>query len=100
MRRSTIKQVFLAHWEIFVLIIFSIILSYPLFLFQKIPFPGDLLVGSYFPWFDYYKVPVHNPLISDVFSQFYLWKKITIESYLLGQWPLWNPYSFTGTPLL
>lgn len=73
---------------------------YKMFIFGRIPFPGDLLVVSYSPWLDYYKFPVHNPLISDVFSQFFLWKQLAIEAFKNWQWPLWNPYSFTGTPLL
>lgn len=85
------------------LIILLIIITgvyYKFFIFGKIPFPGDLLVASYSPWFDYYKIPVQNPLISDVFSQFFLWKYLAIESFKNLEWPLWNPYSFTGTPLL
>lgn len=82
------------------LIIFVTALYYKFFLFQQIPFPGDLLIGSYFPWLDYYKMPVKNPLISDVFSQFILWKYLAIESIRILEWPLWNPYSFTGNPLL
>ncbi len=73
---------------------------YKLFFFGKIPFPGDLLIVSYSPWLDYYKFPVQNPLISDVFSQFFLWKYLSLESFKNWQWPLWNPYSFMGTPLL
>lgn len=73
---------------------------YKLFLFGKIPFPGDLLIVSYSPWLDYYKFPVQNPLISDAFSQFFLWKYQAIDSFKHLAWPLWNPYSFTGTPLL
>lgn len=73
---------------------------YKLFLFVGIPFPADLLVGSYLPWLDYYRIPVQNPLISDVFSQFFLWKYLSIDAFKNLQWPLWNPYSFTGTPLL
>lgn len=77
-----------------------LIAYYKLFFLGKIPFPGDLLVASYSPWLDYYKLPVQNPLISDVFSQFFLWKYLSIESWKSFQWPLWNPYSFSGTPLL
>lgn len=76
------------------------LLNYKFFIMGHIPFPGDLLVNSYSPWFDYYKFPVQNPLISDIFSQFFLWKYLAIDSYKNLQWPLWNPYSFTGTPLL
>lgn len=75
-------------------------LYYKLFLFGKIPFPGDLLIVSYSPWFDYYKFPVQNPIISDVFSQFFLWKYLSVDGFKNLQWPLWNPYSFSGTPLL
>lgn len=91
---------FLKHYPFFVLIIIILGIYYQLFLFGKIPFPGDLLVGSYYPWLDYYKIPVQNPLISDVFSQLFLWKYLSIDSFRNWQWPLWNPYSFTGTPLL
>ncbi len=76
------------------------VIYYKLFLFGKIPFPGDLLVVSYSPWFDYYKFPVQNPLISDVFSLLFIWKQLAIEQLKSMHWPLWNPYSFTGTPLL
>lgn len=69
------------------------------------PFPGDLLVGAYFPWLEekwgyVVGVPVKNPLISDVFSQFYIWKQLIGEAYRSGQFPLWNPYSYSGYPLL
>lgn len=83
-----------------ILVLLVIIIYYPLFTNGKIPFPGDLMVASYSPWFDYYKIPVKNPLISDVFSQLYIWKNLAIESIQNGQWPLWNPYSFIGNPLL
>ena len=73
---------------------------YKLFLFGKVPFPGDLLIGSYLPWLEYYKMPVQNPLISDVFSQLILWKYLSIDAFKSFQWPLWNSYSFTGNPLL
>ena len=70
-----------------------------------IPFPGDLLVGSYYPWLDskwgyVVGVPVKNPLISDVFSQIYLWKEMVVNSFKLGDWPLWNPTMYSGYPLM
>lgn len=86
------------HFLLLIALIFSV--YYKLFLFGKIPFPGDLLVGSYSPWFDYYKIPVQNPIISDVFSQLLPWKHLSVDILKSGQWPLWNPYSFTGTPFL
>ncbi|OGE43682.1 hypothetical protein A3B45_03270 [Candidatus Daviesbacteria bacterium RIFCSPLOWO2_01_FULL_39_12] len=84
-----------------ILLIFIITgIYYKLVIFGKIPLPADLLVASYSPWFDYYKLPVQNPLISDAFSQFFLWKHLAVDIFKSGNWPLWNPYSFMGTPLL
>ena len=60
--------------------------------------PGDLMVGAYLPWLE--RIPVKNPIISDVFSQLYIWKSLVAESYRNLQWPLWNPYSYSGYPLL
>ncbi|RJQ27892.1 hypothetical protein C4577_00425 [Candidatus Parcubacteria bacterium] len=85
--------------SIFILLLIGLT-YYKLFIFGKIPFPGDLLVESYFPWLDQYKIPVQNPLISDVFSQFFLWKYLAVDMIKSGNWPLWNPYSFSGTPFL
>lgn len=70
-----------------------------------VPVPADTLVGSYFPWLDYkwgYRVgvPVKNPPISDIFSQFFIWKHQLIDIFRQGKWPLWNNNSLAGTPLL
>ncbi len=70
------------------------------------PFPGDLLVGAYLPWLESKwgyptGVPVQSgPSISDVYSQFFIWKSLIAQSILNWQWPLWNPYSYSGYPLL
>jgi hypothetical protein len=34
----------------------------------------------------------------DVITQIYPWKKVTIDMWKNGIIPLWNPYSFAGTP--
>lgn len=67
--------------------------------------PGDLLVGAYFPWLSekwgtIAGVPVKNPLISDAFSQMYIWKSLVGEAIRNHTLPLWNPYSYFGYPLL
>lgn len=90
---------------IFILSFLIIGLYYPFFLFGKIPLPGDVLIGGYFPWLDYkwgfdVGVPVKNPSISDVYSQFFLWKYLAVDFLKAGILPLWNPYSFSGTPFL
>ena len=75
-------------------------------LFGKLPVPSDTLVGLYHPWRDLYVrqypngIPFKNFLITDPIRQQIPWRKTVIDS--LQQWklPRWNPYSFSGTPLL
>ena len=99
-KRGLLKFVNSPFFPYFVIVSIICGIYYKFFLLGKIPFPGDLLVVSYAPWFDYYKFPVQNPIISDVFSQLFLWKYLSIDSFRALQWPLWNPYSFSGNPLL
>ncbi len=91
-----------------VIIVFFFLIS--LFTFYKfflgqVPTQGDLLAGAYMPWLDYkwgysVGVPIENPSLSDVISAQYPWRELAINLIKEGSWPLWNPYSFSGTPLL
>jgi len=88
-----------------VLTVGLVAIYYQFFFLGKIPIPGDLLVGAYYPWLDYnwgysVGVPVKNPPITDVISQLYLWRTLAVDLIRSGNWPLWNPYSSSGTPLL
>lgn len=70
----------------------------------KVLLPADLLVGAYYPWRENkwgyeVAVPYKNPLLSDSYSQLFVWKKLMADSYKAGQWPLWNPTSYSGYPL-
>ena len=89
---------------VFLFFILTCAFFYQVFL-GKIPLPADTLVGAYYPWLDYKwgfptGVPVKNPILSDVFSQYYPWRDLVISIFKQGSIPLWNPYSFAGTPLL
>lgn len=69
------------------------------------PIPLDIMAGGYLPWNDYkwgYEVgvPIKNASLSDIFSTVYPWRILAVEQMKQGLWPLWNPYSFSGTPLL
>lgn len=73
----------------------------------KIPIPADSVLGLYHPWRDHSfegyspgKFPTKNPLITDPVLQAYPWRKLTVENLKNRQFPLWNPYSFSGQPLL
>lgn len=88
-----------------ILLIGIVVIYYQFFFLGKIPIPSDLLVGAYFPWLDYNwgypaGVPVKNPPITDVISQLYLWRVLAVDLIKSGSWPLWNPYSSSGAPLL
>lgn len=90
---------------ILLLVILISSLYWQFFIQGKIPIPTDTLVGAYYPWLDYKwgfpaGVPVKNAPISDIYSQIYLWKNLGVQMLRSGQWPLWNSYSLSGTPLL
>lgn len=75
-------------------------------LFGQVPFPGDLLVSEYNPWKTYsYNgygsggVP-NKAQYFDVIRQIYPWRTLSTDLLKRGQIPLWNPYNFSGSPLL
>jgi len=72
----------------------------------QIPFPGDLLVSEYNPWKTYSYLG-YNPgsypnkaQYFDVLRQLYPWKTLSINQLVSSNIPLWNPYNFSGAPLL
>jgi len=102
---SKVKKSVLRWWPIGVLLAVVLLFFWKVWIKGLVPFPGDLMVGAYYPWLEYkwgydVGVPIKNPLISDVFSQVYIWKYLAIEAFKNGEWPLWNPYVYSGYPLL
>jgi hypothetical protein len=71
-----------------------------------VPYPSDLLVSYFFPynsggWEGFQAFVAHKEFIaSDVVRQIYPWRVLAMELIKSGQVPLWNPYAFSGTPLL
>lgn len=70
------------------------------------PIPSNEFVKSYFPWnaggwhgFNEF-IPYKEVIATDVFRQQLPWIKLSIEQIKNGNWPLWNPYNFSGNPLL
>lgn len=74
-----------------------LLFSLPYITGGRIPFPSTYLVSFFPPWSAYHGLPVKNNAMPDVITQIYPWKKVTIDSWKIGQVPLWNPYSFSGT---
>lgn len=71
----------------------------------NVPMPLDTLTGVNFPWLDYKwnypaGIPVKNPAISDAIVQYFPWRNLVMNIWKSGQIPLWNPYTFSGTPLM
>lgn len=90
----------------FLFILIVLVFFYPVIGSGKIPIPADTIVGMYNPWRDniwnnYISgVPFKNSLITDPVRQQYVWRKLAVDEMRKGNMPLWNPYSFSGTPLL
>lgn len=91
-----------------VLILFFLsVLFFKSFILQgNLPIPSDTIVGLYYPFRDaYFKtnpngLPYKNFLITDPVRQQYPWKNLSINQMKDASLPLWNPYNFSGTPLL
>lgn len=96
---------YIKFWPLLVFALAVLVYFWKVFFKGYVPFPADLMVGAYLPWIEYKwgyiaGVPIKNPLISDIFSQFYMWKSLIAEGWRTFQIPLWNPYSYSGYPLL
>ncbi len=89
-------------WPIGFIFIIWFIFSSPYFIQNKIPFASDYLVNFFSPWNSYhgFASAVKNNAMSDVIGQILPWKAFTVDSLKNGIIPLWNPYSFSGTPHL
>src|SRR5450830_666529 len=84
------------------IIIVWIIFSFPALFLGKVAFPSTYLASFFSPWSAYpqFYGPVRNGAMPDIIGQIYPWKTFTIDSLKSGFIPLWNPYSFSGTPHL
>lgn len=87
-------------------ILFCSVVFFQFFLKGYLPIPSDSLVGLYHPFRDLYSseypngVPYKNFLITDPVRQQYPWRYLAIGQIKDVTLPLWNPYTFAGTPLL
>lgn len=92
-------------WPLLASVFVVLVFFYPVWLKKLVPLPADFIVGVYYPWLDYKwgfstGVPVKNPITTDVVSFIYPVQMLAIDLLKAGQFPLWNPYIFTGSPLL
>lgn len=91
----------------FIFLVFvAALFFYQAVFFGRIPFPGDMLIAQYVPW-KYETILGFNPgsypnkaQYFDVLQQLFPWKQLVIDQIQSGKMPLWNPYNFSGAPLL
>lgn len=80
------------------------LIGFWLLLKRQVIFPGNFLQAFFEPWAS---TPVpgwehgipHKPLGFDNIRYFYPIKKQIADAVRQGQWPLWNNYDFSGSPL-
>lgn len=94
------KQIIFKFWPVIIIFFVWFLFAQPYFVKGLVPFPGKYQVTFFPPWSAAFGMPVKNNAMPDVISQIYPWKRLTVESWKMGQVPLWNPYSFSGTPHL
>src|SRR3972149_285418 len=92
----------LKYWPIIFIVGVWLVFAHPYFIFGKVPFPSGYLVNFFAPWnaVPDFAGPYNNGATPDVITQIYPWKNLVIDFWKQGSIPLWNPYSFSGTPLL
>lgn len=93
------------YFPVIILVLLCLSFFWKVFLNGQVPIPADLMTGTYYPWLDYdwgypTGVAVKNPITSDVVSFTFPMQTLAIHLMKSGEWPLWNPYILTGTPLL
>jgi hypothetical protein len=97
-----VKKIIVRYWPILFIIALWFLFSSPYLLRGLVPFPSDYLVNNFAPWSAYpgFAGPVKNAATPDVITQIFPWKNLVIDMWKQGSIPLWNPYMFSGTPLL
>lgn len=110
MKRSPfINKIFLfsyRYWPVFIFLLIYVFIFRKVFFSHLVLFPGDLLTSWFFPynsggWVGYSPWITHKEFIlADVVRQIYPWRILAIDLFQHGMLPLWNPYSFSGNPLV
>jgi len=93
-------------WPYLLLTGVTVIFFYKTIFFGLLPFPGDLLLSEYNPWRHasyggYYPGAIPSKVqYFDVLRELYPWRRLAIDEIKQGRLPIWNPYNFSGAPLL
>lgn len=99
-RRQLLDRCGSATVAVLVILVVFTVLWAPVLSGHRTLVGGDILY-NFNPWTS--EPAVHAPrnhLVGDPVSQFVPWLTLVRESFGRGDLPLWNPYSFSGAPLL
>lgn len=80
------------------LLLLVLVQNWPVFL-NRAPLPMDIVFG--FPAWEMYARPdlaTRHAELGDLITEFYPWRAFTARAVQHRVLPLWNPYSFFGTP--
>jgi len=100
------KKIIKGIWPYLLILSLTLVFFFPVFSKGLLPIPSDIIPGIYFPWheikYPQYPngVPVKNNLPSDIVSLTYPLRSLSVDLIKDRQWPLWNSYILSGTPLL
>ena len=93
-------------FHLLLFLFFCVIFFRKLFFGGMFPVPGNLLVWFFSPWKEeqwlQYPGGVYKQGLFgfDTIRQIYPWRSFSTDQLLKLQWPLWNPYQFSGAPHL
>lgn len=98
-------KLFRDKWP-FLALILAVFIFFRFLFVGQLPIPADTIIGLYHPFRDLYAreyprgLPFKNFLITDPVRQLYPWRELGVNLLKQKEIPFWNPYSFSGTPLL
>lgn len=96
------KQFTKKHLYILIIVVVWSLFAGQYFFTDSVPYPSRFQTSFFPPWSSYeeFAGPVKNNAMPDIITQIYPWRVFSIEQLKAGSIPLWNPYSFSGTPHL
>lgn len=101
-----LKRVFRIAFPVLFYLALTLVLAFPFWKKGLVSIPADILLGHYYPWKDQVwdgriaGYPIKNFILFDGIFQTVPWRLLAVDQIKSGQLPLWNPYNFSGTPLL
>src|SRR5687768_16383275 len=76
--------------------VFALLICWPV-LQGKVPVASDTL-WLWAPWSQLEHEPVRNATLADSAIQYLPWLVFEREAVADGEWPFWDPYTFSGFP--